>query len=60
VSPPPSRPCRRAHAGGQGLGGSLQASECATRELEARVDEKAPGVARIIHPFPDLDAYEPA
>ncbi len=31
-----------------GLGGSLQASEGATRELEARVDEKVPGVARII------------
>ncbi len=31
-----------------GLGGSLQASEGPTRALEARVDEKVPGVARVI------------
>lgn len=31
-----------------GLGGSLQASEGATRALDARVDEKVPGVARLI------------
>jgi long-chain fatty acid transport protein len=31
-----------------GLGGALEASEGATRALDARVDEKVPGVARII------------
>lgn len=31
-----------------GLGGALQASEGSTRALDARVDEKVPGVARII------------
>ena len=31
-----------------GLGGALQATEGSTRALDARVDEKVPGVARII------------